>query len=113
MILVSKWELNFLHCWNSEGTLSYFDKNSLSFSERLFRIDIIDKSWVDICKFLNELFFTHIFMLNSVKNHIQINICKSKNTLKINLKMEEAWNGSYLTTFIGSAFESIPWKTAS
>ena len=29
IILVSKWELKFLHCCNSELTLSYFDKRSL------------------------------------------------------------------------------------
>ena len=29
IILVSKWELQFLHCCNSELTLSYFDKRSL------------------------------------------------------------------------------------
>ena len=28
-----------------------------------FHVIIIDKAWVDICKFLNELFFTYIFIL--------------------------------------------------
>ena len=37
-----------------------------------FRIDVIDEAGVNICKFLNELFFSHILMLTSSQNHIEI-----------------------------------------
>ena len=68
MILVSKWELFFFHCCNSELTLSYFDKKPLNFSSRLLSFE----ARVYICKFLNELFFNHILILTSRQNHIEV-----------------------------------------
>ena len=73
IILIRKWELSFLHCCNSELTLSYFDKKSLNFSSRLlFRSDVIDEARVNICKFLNKLFFTHSLILTPSQNHNEI-----------------------------------------
>ena len=37
-----------------------------------FRIDVTDEARVNICKFLNELFFTHILILISSQSHIDI-----------------------------------------
>ena len=38
IILVSRWESNLLHCCNYEQTLSYFNKNSLKFSNKSVNI---------------------------------------------------------------------------
>ena len=37
-----------------------------------FRIDVIDETRVNICKILNALFFTHIPILTSSQNQIEI-----------------------------------------
>ena len=37
-----------------------------------FCTDVIDEARVNICKFLNELFFTHILIMTSSENHIEI-----------------------------------------
>ena len=68
-----------------------------------FRIDVIDKARVNNCKFLNDLFLTHILILISSQNHIEIDRhlkVKSKNILKINLEMAEAQNDAYSSSFI-------------
>ena len=98
IILVSKWELNFFHCCNSELILSYFDKKPLSFSSRLLSFE----ARVNICKFLNELFFDHILILTLSQNHIEMYRylqVKSKYILKINLKMAEAQKDAYSSAF--------------
>ena len=72
IILVSKCELNILHCCNFELTL-YFDQNSLNFSSRLLSFILISLTKLQlISKFSNELFFTHIFILTLSQNHIKI-----------------------------------------
>ena len=68
-----------------------------------FRIDVIDEVRVNNCKFLNDLFLTHILILTSSQNHIEIDRylkVKSKNILKINLEMAEAQNDAYSSSFI-------------
>ena len=64
-----------------------------------FRIDVTDEARVNICKFLNELFFTHILILTSSQNHIRVKTI-FKDILNINLKMTEAENGAYSSAFI-------------
>ena len=76
-----------------------------------FRIDVIDKARVNICKFLNELFFSHILILTSSQNHIEIYRylwVKSKNILEINLKMAEAQNDAYSSAFIRKRIKYAP-----
>ena len=81
-----------------------------------FRIDVIDKARVNICKFLNELFFSHILILTSSQNHIEIYRylrakIKSKNILEINLKMMEAQNdASYSSAFIRKKRKTDYWE---
>ena len=65
-----------------------------------FHIDIIDKAWLNICKFLNELASLFILILALSQNHIGISIYKSKNILKISLKMAEVQNDAYSAAFI-------------
>ena len=56
--------------------LSYFDKKSVNFSSRLLNLGSISLTKLEliICKFLNELFFTHILILTSSQNSTKKNV---------------------------------------
>ena len=45
MVLVSRWEFKLLHCRNSEQILSYFDVNSLIFSDNSVRFILTPRHW--------------------------------------------------------------------
>ena len=86
VIFVSKWELNFLHCYNSELTLSYFDKKSLKFSSRLLSFvlsltklqSISASSWTSS----SLLIFSYWLRVKTILKFIDI--CK--------LKLKIFWN---------------------
>ena len=103
IILVSKCELSFLHCCNSELTLSYFHKKSLNFSSRLLSFILISLTkleLISVSSWMSSslLIFSYWLWVKTILKFIFI--YKSKNILKINLKMAEAWNDVYPTAFI-------------
>ena len=74
IILVSKLELNLLHCYNSELTLSYFEKKSWNFSSRLLSFILMSLTKLELLSVSSwmTLFFTHFLILISSQNHIEI-----------------------------------------
>ena len=67
-----------------------------------FPINVTEEARVNICKFLNELFFIllyNILILTSSQNHIRVKTI-FKNNSNFNLKMAEAQNGAYSSAFI-------------
>ena len=65
IILVSRWELQLLHCCNSEHTLSYFDVNSLNLSDKSDTFAFMSLRKLEFIYFFNLYIFTHIFVMNS------------------------------------------------
>ena len=103
IILVSKCELNFLYCCKSELTLSYFAKKSLNYSSWLLSFVLISLTKLELMSVSSwmsssVLIFSYWLRVKTILKFIDI--YRSKNILKSNLKMAEARNDAYSTAFI-------------
>ena len=103
MNLVSIWELNFLHCCNSEWILSFSDRLLSFVLISLKNLDLTSvSSWISS----SLLILSYWFQVKTISKFIDN--YNSKNILKINLTMAKAQKNAYSTRSIQRI--SFYWK---